>query len=201
METAVRLTAVVVGWSVRGSRLTERTASWRTRYATNWTTSCSSLYNRSTNVTVHFSLKITLTTVDKIADSHEPFSGPQSCRSNEGRALSPPQWKEDLEELQAAGSAPSQDAVASSSRAIIGRIGELMNTIEVDSFKSSSDVKAHRALEKGLTKTDASFAMLSEIRHTAQRCAPRALAALKKHGASTSSSSKSVQRPTSESSV
>ena len=87
-------------------------------------------------------MKITQNIVDRIAVSHERFSKLQICRSTGGRlALAPRQWKEDLNELQAAGSAPSQATVASSLRVIIGRISELTNTMEIADIMAVGDVR------------------------------------------------------------
>ena len=87
------------------------------------------------------SMKITQNIVDKIAVSLKRFSKLQIRRSTGGLALAQRQWKEDLDELQAAGSAPSQATVASSLRVIIGRISELTNTMEIADIMAFGDVR------------------------------------------------------------
>ena len=99
------------------------------------------------------SMKITQNIVDRIAVSHERFSKLQICRSTGCLALAQRQWKEDLNELQAAGSAPSQATIASSLRVIIGRISELTNTMEIADIMAVRDVRRlYRAVSKRATR-------------------------------------------------
>ena len=73
-------------------------------------------------------MRIAQNIVDMIAVLRERLPKPHSCETTEVLALSLRHGKEDLDELQAGGSPPLQATVASSLKAIIGRISGLKNT-------------------------------------------------------------------------
>jgi hypothetical protein len=68
---------------------------------------------------------INKTTDERTAALHERFSRPVPCRVKEKLSLALHGWKEDLEELQAAGAAPSKETVAASLKILVGQVREL----------------------------------------------------------------------------
>ena len=111
-----------------------------------------------TRETVQFScgllsMDITQKTVEKIAVLHDRFSVPKSCRTTEGLAQALRQRNENLDEMQAAGSAPSQATVASTLKAISGKISELKNTIEIAAIMAPGNVRTlHQVVSKSANR-------------------------------------------------
>ena len=84
---------------------------------------------------------INKTTDERTAALHERFSRPTACKVKEKLSLALASWKEDLEELQAAGAAPSRETVVASLKLLVGQVRELKGLLDLLELMHPNDPK------------------------------------------------------------
>lgn len=84
---------------------------------------------------------VTRGSAERTAALHARFAAQTPCRSKEQLLHGLQVWREDLEELQAAGSSPSKETVLSSLKMLVSGVRELKNVIEITELMAPGNAK------------------------------------------------------------
>ena len=112
---------------------------------------------------------VTRGSAERTAALHSRFAAQEPCKSKERLLRRLQLWREDLEELQAAGSAPSRETVLSSLRLLAKGVRELNNLLEITELLAPGDPKK---IYQAVHKRAAEWAVLDSDPRTGGNSAP-----------------------------